>query len=154
MEMIEDALRKELGEGKKAGILGGIAIGPGLGAAFLAKAACPLCYPAIGSVLSAVGLGFLFEGPYFIILAGLFLAVAIFGLAYRAKSRHGYGPLGLGLAGIALLILGRVVLSLDWLMYLGVVILLGASVWNLIPWRSSKSCSSTICDTPGTDAKT
>ncbi|MBC96556.1 MAG: hypothetical protein CME63_02330 [Halobacteriovoraceae bacterium] len=45
--------------------LGIVSTGPVLGVAFLAKAACPLCYPAIADILSSVGLGFLFEGYYF-----------------------------------------------------------------------------------------
>jgi hypothetical protein len=125
-------------EGKAAGKVGAVSIGPGLGAAILAKASCPLCYPAIGGFLTSIGLGFLFEGVNFYILAGLFIFLALFGLAFKAKSRRGYNPFWLGIVGIVIGVLGRY-FAIEILFYIGVIVLAGASVWNLTPKK--KVCS-------------
>ncbi len=151
VEMIAHALSRTslVGRsGKGAGVFGGLAIGPGAAAAFLAKAACPLCYPAIGGLLSSLGLGFLFDGAYFAAIAALFLAVVLFGLAYRAKARRGYGPLGLGLAASAVVIASKFVWDETALLYLGVAGLVAASAWNLIPKRvvTTGSCPSCVTD--------
>ena len=119
-------------EGKAAGKVGAVSIGPGLGAAILAKASCPLCYPAIGGFLTSMGLGFLFEGVYFYILAGIFILLSLFGLAFRAKSRRGYNPFWLGIVGVVTGVLGRY-FTIEILFYIGVAILVAASLWNLIP---------------------
>tara|TARA_B100001248_G_C27381996_1_gene457484 strand:+ start:1135 stop:1833 length:699 start_codon:yes stop_codon:yes gene_type:complete len=119
---------------KLFGFLGTASIGPGVGAALLAKAACPLCYPAIAGFLSSIGLGFLFKGAYFYLLVAFFLGVALFGLGFKAKSRRGYGPLYLGSFGAALAIVFHY-LTNDYVFYFGIGILIIASIWNLIPVR-------------------
>jgi hypothetical protein len=130
-------------EVKAAGKVGAVSIGPGLGAAILAKASCPLCYPAVGGFLTSLGLGFLFEGVNFYILAGLFISLALFGLAFRAKYRRGYNPFWLGIVGVIIGILGRY-FAIEILFYIGVIVLAGASLWNLIPKKE-------VCSSCGTD---
>lgn len=122
---------------KLFGFLGTASIGPGLGAAFLAKAACPLCYPAIAGFLSSVGLGFLFKGAYFYVLVALFLGITLFGLGFRAKSRRGYGPLYLGVFGAVIAIVFHY-LKNDYVFYIGIGVLVVASIWNLVPLK--KQC--------------
>ena len=121
---------------KLFGFLGTASIGPGVGAAFLAKAACPFCYPAIAGFLSSIGLGFLFKGAYFYVLVTLFLAITLFGLGFRAKSRRGYGPLYLGVFGAVIAIVFHY-LKND-VFYIGIGVLVVASIWNLVPLK--KQC--------------
>ncbi len=126
---------------KLFGFLGTASIGPGVGAAFLAKASCPLCYPAMAGFLSSIGLGFLFRGTDFYILMSFFLGIALFGLGFKAKSRRGYAPLYLGIVGsiIALTFHYR---QNDSLFYFGIGILFFASIWNLIPMkRNCTNCN-------------
>lgn len=128
-------------KGKATSKIGAVSIGPGLGAALLAKASCPLCYPAIGGVLSSIGLGFLFQGIYLYIFMALFFSFALFGLYYRANERRGYSPLLLGILGVFIVILGQY-LAYEVVFYIGITILTGASIWNLIPIK--KECSACI----------
>ncbi len=116
------------------GFLGTVSIGPSMGAAFLAKASCPFCYPAIAGFLTSLGLGFLFKGTYFYILMSLFLGVALFGLGFKASSRKGYGPLFLGSLGAVVALVFHY-LKNDYVFYLGISVLIIASIWNLLPAR-------------------
>lgn len=128
-------------QNKTPGVLGFFSLGPGVGAALLAKAACPFCYPALAGLFSSLGLGFLFQGFYFQILAGLFLIVTLFGLGFLAKERRGYMPLALGMLGAIAVILGTRFES-DLILYSGVGVLVAASIWNIFP--KTDKCSS--CD--------
>ena len=129
-------------DGKTVSKIGAASVGPGIGAAVLAKASCPLCYPAIGGFLSSIGLGFLFEGVYFYVLVSVFISLSIFGLAFKAKSRRGYNPLWLGLVGIVSGVLGMY-FSIELIFYTGVAILILASIWNIIPKKEDCNVCST-----------
>ena len=122
------------------GFLGTISVGPGFGAAFLAKASCPFCYPAIAGFLSSVGLGFLLKGAYLYAVMVTFLGITLFGLGFKAKKRRGFKPLYLGAFG-SLLVLVFHYFKNDYLFYLGIGILIIASIWNIIPVKE-KQCSS------------
>ncbi len=131
----------EKGNAKIAGEIGAASVGPGIGVAILAKASCPFCYPAIGGFLTSIGLGFLFEGLYFDILVSLFISISLFGLAFRAKSRRGYRPFWLGTVAIFLGISGRF-FNIEIMFYIGIIILVIATIWNIIPKKEScSSCS-------------
>src|SRR5438094_8456163 len=80
---------------------------PGIGVALLPKLACPLCWPAYAGVLSSIGLGFLISAKYLFPVTCVFLLLAMGALAFRATGRHGYGPLFLGLAAAAGVLLGK-----------------------------------------------
>ena len=121
---------------KLFGFLGTASIGPGVGAALLAKASCPLCYPAIAGFLSSIGLGFLFKGAYFYILMSVFIGVTLFGLGFKAKSRRGYTPLYLGIVGSVTALIFHYRQN-DYLFYFGIGILIFASIWNLIPMKQN-----------------
>jgi mercuric ion transport protein len=123
------------------GFLGTASIGPSVGAALLAKATCPLCYPAIAGFLSSIGLGFLFKGTYFYIFMSVFLGVALFGLGYKAKLRRGFMPFFLGLIGSTLALIFHYMKN-DYIFYFGIGILVIASIWNLIPVK--KQCN--VCN--------
>ncbi len=143
VDLLVNVLKNQSTSGKRAGILGAFSIGPGVGAAILAKASCPLCYPAIAGFLTSIGAGFLFEGTYFLILMSIFFAFALFGLFHRAKSRRGYYPFFLGFIGVTLASSGKYFES-DIIFYFGIGALLVASVWNLIPAKST--CSACVIE--------
>lgn len=143
IDMIANAINFEHSAGKKAGILGTFSIGPGVGAALLAKASCPFCYPAIAGFLTSIGAGFLFKGTYFLILMSIFFAVALFGLFYKAKLRRGYYPFFTGLVGVVLALFAKH-FATDVGFYFGIGILLAASIWNLIPVKAN--CSACVTE--------
>jgi hypothetical protein len=68
----------------------------------------------------------------------LFLAVALATLAVQGRRRGHYGPLLLGAAGTAGLLVGRFAVASDPLMYTGIAALIAASVWNAWPRRGGR----------------
>lgn len=149
LELITSALARSAqnkATATKAGVLGGVALGPGIFTAILAKAACPLCYPAIAGLLSSVGLGFLFTGTYMLALTAALLGVVLFGLGYKARERRGHSPLAVGAIAAFVVMLDRLTLTSDSLLYLGIAGLTAASIWNLIPKKvlRNNSCSSCV----------
>jgi len=133
VQLIADQLSAKVNEGNKLfGFLGTFSIGPGVGAALLAKASCPLCYPAIAGFLSSIGLGFLFKGTYFYILMSAFFLMSIIGIGYKAKERRGYRPFILGIVSSVIAISGHYFEN-QIIFYIGIGLLVAASIWNLIP---------------------
>lgn len=108
---------------------------PGLGVSLLPKLACPLCWPAYAGLLSSVGLGFLISTKYLLPATAAFLAIAVGALAFRAKSRHGYGPFVLAALSAAGVLIGKFYLESNLTMYTTAAILVLASVWNAWPHR-------------------
>jgi len=118
---------------------------PGIGVALLPKVACPACWPAYAGVLSAVGLGFLLKASYLLPLTAVFLAIAVFALAFRARRRRGYGPFGAGLVAAAVVMVGKFTFDSDVAMYAGISLLVGASFWN--SWPLKKTAKAGSCPT-------
>lgn len=110
---------------------------PGIGAALLPNVTCPACWPAYAAILSSLGLGFLMQGPYFLLVIGVLLGISMVGLAYRAKTRRGYGPLFIGLTATAVIVAGKLLTNSNLILYAGGALLVGASVWNNWPIRRS-----------------
>ena len=118
---------------------------PGIGASVLPVGICPACWPAYAGVLSSLGLGFLVESSYLLPLITVFLGVALIALTYRAKSRRGYGPLLLGVVGAVMILVGKFALSSDSFLYLGLAVLVAASVWNAWPKNKNVQGSCPAC---------
>ena len=110
---------------------------PGVGAALLPVGVCPACWPAYAGLLSSLGLGFLLETTYLLPLMGAFFLIALASLAYRARERRGYGPLGLGCIATTLALLGKFATASDLVLYLGLALLVGASLWHAWPQRAA-----------------
>lgn len=121
------------------------AVVPGVGATLLPVGACPACWPAYAGFLSSIGLGFLFDGAYLLPIAGVFLAVALAGLAYGASTRRGYAPFALGTAGAAVALCGKFALASDTLLYVGLAVLTAAAFWNAWPPRAAATGSCSAC---------
>ncbi len=121
---------------------------PGIGVALLPKLACPACWPAYAGLLSSVGLGFLISTVYLLPLTVAFLLLALCAMAFRAKSRHGYRPLLLGLVGSVGVVAGKFLWESNAIMYGALALLIAASVWNTWPKprvRPNPACAA--CDT-------
>lgn len=142
LEAIALALRNGAADGGAArGWQSWLIVLPAIGVAMLPKLACPACWPAYAGLLSSVGLGFLIETAYLLPLTVAFLVVAVGAQGIRARSRHGYGPFFAGLSAAAIVVAGKFLFYSDTAMYGGIVLLIGASVWNTWPKRRmSPSC--------------
>ena len=133
------------------GILSGfLPVLPGAGAFLLPIGVCPACWPAYSGLLGSIGFGFLLDDRYLLPFTAGLLLVALGSLAYRARSRRGYGPLGLGALASSLAFTGKFALASDPLLYLGLGMLVVASVWNAWPRRSGStgSCSKCVSQAP------
>jgi hypothetical protein len=128
---------------------------PGIAFAFLPKLACPACWPAYAGLLSSVGLGFLLDTAYLLPLTAVFLVLAVGALAFRARSRRGYGPFGVGLAAAGVVLVGKFVFESDAAMYGGIGLLVSMSVWNA--WPKSKgsvgSCPKCVQQEPAMETR-
>jgi len=130
-----------------AGWRSSLASAPGIAFAFLPKLACPLCWPAYAGLLGLLGLGFLLDDTYLFPLTAVFLVLAACALAFRARSRRGYGPFVLGLAASAIVLAGKFAFNSNAWMYGGIAALVSASVWNAWPVRSKAAgCSACVPD--------
>src|SRR5712692_9578058 len=118
---------------------------PGVGVSLLPKLACPLCWPAYTGLLSSVGLGFLISAAYLLPVTAGFLVIALGAMAFKAKSRHGYGPFLLGLLAAAGVLLGKFRWESMTTIYGAVGLLVVASLWNGWPIRGMSS-QAEICD--------
>lgn len=118
---------------------------PGAGAALLPVGACPACWPAYAGILGSLGLGFLFNSAYVLGATIGFLGLALFGLAFRARTRRGYGPFILGLASVSWVLTFKFAFLSYPLVYAGLAGLVAASVWNVWPKKTDEKASSPRC---------
>lgn len=112
---------------------------PAIGAALLPKVACPACWPAYAGVLSSFGLTFLMETRWLLPLTASFLVLAVGTLVFRARRRRGFGPFGLGLLAATLVMVGKFAFDNDPAMYVGIALLVTASLWNAWPRRRQEA---------------
>ncbi|SRR5258707_11656222 len=117
---------------------------PGVGASLLPKLACPLCWPAYAGLLSSVGLGFLISAAYLLPLTAGFLVIALGAMAFKANSRHGYGPFLMGSLAAAGVLLGKFEWESNATMYGAVGLLVISSLWNAWPNHRASSQAATV----------
>lgn len=112
----------------KAGVLGSIASAMG----------CAACFPALASLGAAIGLGFLarWEGLFITTLIPLFAALALLANGLGWFSHRQWHRTALGVIG-PLLVLSAAVLMRFYglptapLLYVGLVFMVGMSIWDL-----------------------
>ena len=113
---------------------------PALGAGLAPAGVCPFCITTITGIASSLGFGFLLETTYlFPLMAGL-LGLTLFALGRRARLRRGYGPLIVGALAAGALLIGKFILPSGLLLYGGLAILVGATLWNAWPGRRRMAC--------------
>ena len=96
--------------------------------------------PAYAGLISSMGLAFLLNTVYLLPLTALFLLLAVGALAFRAKRRRGYTPFILGTVAAIILLVGKFTFDSESILYGGIALLFGASIWNSWP-KSAKSNS-------------
>ena len=118
---------------------------PTIGVALLPKLTCPACWPAYAGLLSSLGISFVDYTPYLLPFTLVFLAISVGALGFKASSRRGYGPLLLGLAAGTILTTGKFIYNNDAALYIGLGILVAASVWNSWPRNTATGeCSACL----------
>lgn len=105
---------------------------PAAAAGVLPASICPACYPALAGFISSLGLGASADrviAPLTIVL----LLIALAGLGYQATRNRNYWPLAAGAIGAIAMYAGQFVLALPAVKIGGIVLLVTASFWNVIP---------------------
>lgn len=115
----------------------GLAAAPALLLALLPKVACPACWPAYGSSLSALGLGSAMDSPWRAPLLGAFLLPALWLLARAARRRHDRRPLVVGSVGAGMCLLATVY-DQAAASLLGSALFVTAMVWSSFAPRSPR----------------
>lgn len=75
------------------------------------------------------------EYVFWFTLLSLLFAVGMLG--YKAKKRHGYRPLVIGILAAILIVASKFYLGVDYIIYAGVFLLVAASVWNAWPQKGA-----------------
>lgn len=123
--------------------------GPALAVAFLPKLVCPACWPAYAAAVSALGLTFLLEVRYLLPLTVMALALAVVVLAWQSRSRWGYAPAGLAIAGAVAIVAGKFAADSAVLLYGGAAMFAAAFAWNAWPRRTvTGSADCPKCEVP------
>ena len=121
--------------GRRPRWLRALAVLPGAVVALLPVAHCPACigayFGAYFAVLSAVGLGFLTTERVLAPLIAVFLVFGVGTVAWSTRSHRRLGPLVFTLLGSAAVVGGRLIWNVPAVLYSGVALLIGASLWNL-----------------------
>jgi mercuric ion transport protein len=118
---------------------------PGVLFSVFPKLICPACWPVYTGLLSAVGLPFIPSFTYLFPATLVFLTVAIVALGLRARQRHGYGPLVLGLMASVAVVVSKFVVQNRSATYAGAGLLIIASLWNGMPRRAPAFVSCLQC---------
>ena len=93
---------------------------------------CPICIPAIGSFLSAIGMGFLVNESVLKPIVFVFILISSFGFYWSYKKEHqNIYPVIFGVLFGVGIYLSRYVFMNFYVMYASIVGLLGISIWNL-----------------------
>lgn len=132
-ETVAAALQASNATPTRSGWRSSVASLPAIGAAALPKLTCPACWPAYSGLMSSLGVGFVNYTPFLLPLSAAFLLISLIALGWRAGRRRGYGPLWMGMAASALLLIGKFGFDSDAAMYTGIATLAIASVWNAWP---------------------
>lgn len=104
---------------------------PGALLALLPAANCPFCIAAYAGVLSSLGLGVLHDESVLFPVIAVFLVVGLVSIGWSTRSHRRLGPLLVTIIGSAAVIAGRLIWNAPAVLYGGVALLVGASLWNL-----------------------
>ena len=128
----------------KAGALGAI----------VSTMACGMCFPALASIGTALGLGFLaqWEGLFINTLLPLFAWIALGAnalgwLAHRQWVRSAAGMVGPSIVLLSLYPWFEYGWS-TWTLYLGLALMLGVALWDLVS-PASRRCTAEGCAVEG-----
>ncbi len=150
VDLMIQAIKQSSQAPARIGAFGGwkqsLLAGPAVVVSFLPTLTCPACWPAYAGLLSALGLGFLWQQTYLLPVTAALLVVALASLAWRASARRGYGPFVLGLLAAAVLLIGKFGFDSTAATYAGAAGLIAASIWNAWPRRPSAKTPCPACE--------
>jgi hypothetical protein len=112
---------------------------PGALLPLLPSVSCPACVAAYAGVLSSLGLGFVLSERVLAPVILALLAVGVAGVAWSTRSHRHAGPLAATLLGSIAVIAGRLVWRVPPVLYVGIALLVAASLWNLWLKRPRRS---------------
>lgn len=114
--------------------------------AILSAMSCTACFPALASLASALGLGFLsqFESISIHYMLPLFALIGlaanvIGGLRRRSWVRMVLGIVGPLLVLAAALLMATYGMATEWLLYPGLVLMIAVAIWDLMATNAPKS---------------
>ena len=120
-----------------------VASGGGTMGAIIAAMSCAACFPALASLASVLGLGFLsqFEGISIRYILPLFALIGlaanvIGGLRRRGRVRMALGIIGPLLVLAAALLMATYGMPTEWLLYPGLTIMAVIAIWDLKATRT------------------
>ena len=115
-----------------------IASGGGTIGAMFAAMSCVACFPALASLASALGLGFLgkFEGSSIRYVLPLFALVGLAANVIGAFRRRGWVRMVVGIVGPLLVLAAALLMATygmptEWLLYPGLVLMIVIAIWDL-----------------------
>ncbi len=107
--------------------------------AIIAAMSCTACFPALASLASALGLGFLsqFEGISIHYILPLFALIGLTANVIGGRRRRGWLRLVLGIIGpllvlAAALLMATYGMATEWLLYPGLVLMIVVAIWDLM----------------------
>lgn len=134
-------------------VMARIADKAGLVGSIVSAASCPACFPAIATLGTAAGLGFLseYEGLFITRLLPLFAGLALLANAFGWLSHRQWWRSLLGALGPALVLAASVVFRGNWwmadLLYAGIATMVVVSVWDLVA-PAHRRCATGACAAP------
>ena len=111
------------------------------GASATVAVVCPGCWPALGSLLGSLGLSASASTAILQPLLVIFLVVAAVGFVRGYRAHSVPWPMVAGLVGGSLLYIGKWVVFNFPLFYVGVALLITASIADTVLRRRTRSCS-------------
>ena len=120
-----------------------IASGGGTIGAIFAAMSCTACFPALASLASALGLGFLgqFEGSSIRYALPLFALIGLAANVIGGLRRRGLARMVLGIVGPLLVLAAALLMATygmptEWLLYPGLVSMIAVAIWDLKATRA------------------
>lgn len=140
-----DLIAQKLSHRRSGRWLSTLAALPAAAIGLFPAAFCPACYPALAGLLSAVGLGTFASDAVLKPLTVILLFLAIAGLAHQSWRTKRWLPSALGVLGALGMYAGMYVAPNAPLKWSGIGVLVGSSLWNLIPTNIFRSAGGPSC---------
>lgn len=125
----------------KTGVLGSI----------VGAMSCGACFPALASLGSALGLGFLsrYEGLFITTLIPLFAGMALLANALGYLGHRSWARSVLGMTGpLIVLAATQLFMGYEWtedLLYLGMAMMVAVSLWDIFARKKPVACETQAC---------
>ena len=107
--------------------------------AIVAAMSCTACFPALASLASALGLGFLsqFEGISIHYILPLFALIGLAANVIGGRRRRGWVRMIVGIIGPLLVLAAALLMATygmptEWLLYPGLVLMIVIAIWDLV----------------------